>query len=101
MGSTCRESNELGLGCPSLKLSVNEQFISGKLLFGEFCFHLNLLLSITYLATIADHVSVLLTAQREQTSNHLGYFLYVIIDVFTMTLTFIVKCPVSWNKITP
>lgn len=81
MASICRESNGLGLGCPCLKITVNEQFILGKLLFGEFCFHLNLLLGFTYSATISGHVSALMMAQKEQSTNHLGHLLYVIIDI--------------------
>lgn len=34
----------MGLGCLCLKIAVNEQFISGKLIFAEFCVHLNFLL---------------------------------------------------------
>lgn len=81
MENICQESNGLGLGCPCLRITVNEQFISGKLLFGEFCFHLNLLLGFTYSATISGHVSALLMAQREQTTNHVGHLLYLIIGI--------------------
>lgn len=81
MENTCQESNRLGLGCPYLRITVNEQFVSGKLLFGEFCFHLNLFLGFTYSATISGHVSALLMAQREQTTNHLGHLLYVIAGI--------------------
>lgn len=70
----------MGLGCPYLKITVNKQFISGKLLFGEL-FSSEFVLVFTYLARISGFVSALLMAQGQETTNHLVPLLYIIIGI--------------------
>lgn len=62
-GKHLPRDKRLGSGCPYLK--ITEQFTSGKLLSGKFCFHLGLHLDLTYSATICDRVSALLMAHGE------------------------------------
>lgn len=69
----------MGLGCPYLK--ITEQFTSGKLLFGKFCFHLDLHLDFSYSATIYDQCFSATHGTERAGNQSLGILLYVIEEV--------------------